>query len=487
MTPLSNLSALRRAFMPVMLSGLFLLYAVAVLTAWAADADLVAVAAIGAGLVAIVGLVAHVNGPAPITRQLSSAAIMSFVGLVVFSAAGTHLQIDMHMLFFAALAVVAGWCCWSSILAATGVVAVHHLALNVLYPAAVFPGGADYTRVVIHAVILLVEAGALMLAASQLAKAMNASEHATSEATRSADQARELALAQQAESELKLHRVSALAGLMTEFEHNVSALVQGLAGAATEMEVTANAMATTADETTQQTVTAADSALQTSANVQTVAAASEEMSASVQEIVQQVGRSAEVAHQGVDRAKQTDLTVQKLAVSAERINSVVSVISTIASQTNLLALNATIEAARAGEAGKGFAVVASEVKHLAGQTAKATSEIGEQVAEIQTVTQQAVSDIRELERVIGEISNTSIGIAAAMEQQGATTQEIARNVAHAAQGTGTVTAAIANVREGAGHTSAAASQVLGAAQELAQHAENLTQEVSRFLAGVKAA
>ena len=487
MTPLNNLSVLRRAFMPVMLGGLCLLYAVAVLTAWAAEVDVVAVAAFGGALVAIVGLVARLNGPAALTRQLSSAAAMSLVGLVVFGAAGTHLQIDMHLLFFAALAVVAGWSCWSSILAATGVVAVHHLALNVLYPAAVFPGGADYTRVVVHAVILLIEAGALMLAAHQLVKAMNASEHAAAEATRSADLARELAAEQAAESELKLHRASALAGLMSEFEHNVSALVQGLAGAATEMEFTANTMAATAAETTQQTVSAADSALQTSANVQTVAAASEEMSASVQEIVQQVGRSAAVARQGVDKAKQTDLTVQKLAISAERISSVVSVISDIASQTNLLALNATIEAARAGEAGRGFAVVAAEVKNLAGQTTKATGEIGEQIAEIQAATQQAVSDIREMERVIGEISNTSVGIAAAMEQQGATTQEIARNVAHAAQGTGAVTSAISNVREGAGQTSAAATQLLGAARELAHHAENLNQEVSRFLAGVKAA
>ncbi len=312
MTPVSNLAALRHAFMPVMLGGLGLLYIVAVLTAWATDANLAAAAAFGGALIVVVGLVARVNGPAAITRQLSSAAAMSLVGLVVFGTAGTHLQIDMHMLFFAALAVVAGWCCWSAILAATGVVAIHHLALNVLYPAAVFPDGADYTRVVIHAVILLVEAGALMLAVNQLAKAMTASEHATAEATRNAELTRKLAEAQAVENELKLRRVSVLAVMMTEFEHNVSALVQGLAGAATEMEATANAMAVTAAETTEQTVAAAGSALQTSVNVQTVAAASEEMSASVQEIVQQVGHSAGVAYQASTRRSKRTLQFRSL-------------------------------------------------------------------------------------------------------------------------------------------------------------------------------
>ena len=293
--------------------------------------------------------------------------------------------------------------------------------------------------------------------------------------------------AREVENAAKMRRAELLDEITQRFEHNVSALTQGLAGAATEIEATARSMTGVADQTTQQTVIVAGAAEETSANVQTVAAATEELSASVQEIVHQVTQSAQIAGRAVENAARTDATVRRLAATAERIAQFVSVISNIASQTNLLALNATIEAARAGEAGRGFAVVASEVKELAGQTAKATGEIGERITEIQSATREAVADIDAISRIIAEMATYASSIAAAMEEQGAATQEIARNVQQAAHGTGQVTTNISGVREGAGQTGAAASQVLSAAQELARHSESLTREVGGFLADVKAA
>jgi methyl-accepting chemotaxis protein len=313
-----------------------------------------------------------------------------------------------------------------------------------------------------------------------MARAVEIFRHNTAERQR-------LALEEEAENEAKMRRALRLDELTRLFEANVSVLTQGLASAATEMEATARTMTSTASQTNQQSVTVAAAAEQTSANVQTVAAATEEMAISIREIAQQVTLSTQISSQAVENASRTNGIVQALAAGAERIGDVVTLINGLASQTNLLALNATIEAARAGEAGRGFAVVASEVKNLASQTAKATEEIGAQITQIQGATQEAVGAIQGIQKIIGELSSISTGIAAAMEEQGATTSEISRSVQEAARGTEQVTDSIDNVKQGAGETGTAAVQVLGAAQELARHAEDLGREVDAFLSGVRAA
>ncbi len=282
-------------------------------------------------------------------------------------------------------------------------------------------------------------------------------------------------------------RRNAVLALAERFESGVGGIVNAVGSASTELRSTAENMARTAEEATQQTATVAEASEEASANAQAVAAAIEELNASISEIAQQVNESAQVAGHAAKQANDTNAEVQGLAMAAQKIGDVVKLISEIAEQTNLLALNATIEAARAGEAGRGFAVVASEVKALASQTSKATDEISAQVGSIQSATRTSVEAIDGITRTIGKVNEIASAIASAVEEQGAATREIAHNVSQAAKGTGEVSANIVGVRDAARETGIAADQVVSSAAELSQNGETLKAQVDAFLREVRAA
>jgi len=300
-------------------------------------------------------------------------------------------------------------------------------------------------------------------------------------------EARALASEQDKDRVAKAERAARMEAKIAEFESTVRSALDNLAQSANSMQSTAQSMSNTADQSNALVNAVASAAEETSVNVQTVSAGTEQLSSSIAEISRQVVTSAEIAKKAVDEAGATDTTVQSLADSASRISVVVDLIQTIASQTNLLALNATIEAARAGEAGRGFAVVASEVKSLASQTARATEEIRTQIASMQEITTSAVGAIQGIGRIIGEINDVTTTIAAAVEQQGAATREIARNIQHAAGGTSEVSSNIVGVSTASAEAGAAASEVLGASDALRREADMLRGEIDAFLNNMRAA
>jgi methyl-accepting chemotaxis protein len=289
------------------------------------------------------------------------------------------------------------------------------------------------------------------------------------------------------EADAKIQRGQRVDKITRDFESMIGEIVEIVSSASTELEVSAATLTSNAERSEQLTTVVAAASEEASTNVQSVASATEQMASSVNEISRQVQDSARIASEAVQQAQKTNDRVGELAKAASRIGDVVELINTIAGQTNLLALNATIEAARAGEAGRGFAVVASEVKALAQQTAKATGEISQQISGIQAATQESVGAIKEIGDTIGRMSEIASTIAAAVEQQGAATQEISRNVQQAAHGTQQVSSNITDVQRGASETGSASSQVLSAAKSLSGESSRLRLEVGKFLSSVRAA
>jgi methyl-accepting chemotaxis protein len=292
---------------------------------------------------------------------------------------------------------------------------------------------------------------------------------------------------QEAEQRQAEQRKADMRELANAFEGAVGEIVEIVSSAATELEASANTLTQAAERSQNLATAVATASEEASTNVQSVSSASEELTSSVNEISRQVQESSRVAKEAVEQAQKTNSRVSELSKAASRIGDVVELINTIAGQTNLLALNATIEAARAGEAGRGFAVVASEVKALAEQTAKATGEISQQISGIQAATQESVGAIKEISDTIGRMSEISSTIAAAVEEQGAATQEISRNIHHAAEGTQQVSSNITNVQHGANETGSASAQVHSAARSLSGESNRLKLEVGKFLDSVRAA
>ena len=485
MTPLENL---RARFGPFVIAFLCFNMVLAPAIAWMAgngNATAVLVAAMVIGAPAAYML--HALKFNDLSRIVSGISAAGLVALCVYALAGHAYQIDMHMYFFATLALMAGWCDPRALIAYAALVAVHHLGLNYLYPAAVFPNGTDLSRVLIHAVILVLQTATLVWLTSQLAHAFASAADAVADADKAAAGSEQARSEQEKLTQANSERQERTDALIDAFRGEVQGLLDQVAEKCGVLGDTARTLSDTADNTGSRVDATGAVTQQMSTNVETIASAAEELSASIAEIGGQVGQATSVVQRVTETTRSANDKISGLATAAQKIGEVVNLIQDIAEQTNLLALNATIEAARAGEMGKGFAVVASEVKSLANQTAKATEEIGAQISAIQSSTGDAVSAIRDIAETMEDVNTYTSAIAQSVDQQGAAANEISSNIQSASGGTREVADNIQGIGEAATDSIRSAALVRETAEDFTGRSTDLQNSIGKFLRDVLAA
>ncbi len=275
--------------------------------------------------------------------------------------------------------------------------------------------------------------------------------------------------------------------LIHRFEQQAVNVFGELSNTSEKMSTTAQILNQSASQTSLQSATLFSTAEVTHNNMHNVAAASEELYSTTDEIKRVIVESVSIAREAMVQAETTTETMHKMSVSANEVKEVLALISAIAEKTNLLALNASIEAMRAGDLGKGFSVVASEVKSLATQTANATRTITDKVYDIQSISSTAVTAINDIQATINKINDIASVISAAVEEQGASTQEIARNCNEVAAGSKVITENINALQGVAGESNAASEGVLSAVSILEEQTNRMKMSIDAFVKGLRAA
>jgi methyl-accepting chemotaxis protein len=275
--------------------------------------------------------------------------------------------------------------------------------------------------------------------------------------------------------------------IITAFDTEFLDTLDGVLDSIRHLKQTAGELASIADTANDEVIAVAATSEESSRNVADVAAATEQLSSAIGAIDRQLVTTQTLVAEMNDNTQATNVTVDKLDLSVRKIDGIVALIRGIAEQTNLLALNATIEAARAGDAGRGFAVVAAEVKTLSHQTAIATQDIAAQIAEIKQATTQAVTNIRSLSAGMLQMDERTVGIAAALEEQGQMTYVISRSIGEVATGTAYLAQTTSTIRDSATRTHEVAGDVLGSTETLANKAEKLETAVHQFMQRVASA
>jgi len=430
--------------------------------------DQIGLAVVGAALISALGAGAYALGRGTLaSRLLLACGLMASVALHIQLGRGT---LEFHFGVFTTLAVLLVYRDWRPIVAAAGLVAVHHIAFDRLQVAGFGTycmTQPDFAKVLLHAGYVVVQTGFEVALASLL-----------SGASVTGDEMSRLVRHVKADGHIALDvsgvaTETALAGALKE-------TLLALNGAMTTVSQSIGNIQTASSEIASGSIDLSQRTEQTASSLQQTASSIEQLSGNVRQsadaaaTANQLASSAVLAAQrGGAVVEQVVANMQDISLASRRITDIIGTIDGIAFQTNILALNAAVEAARAGEQGRGFAVVAAEVRSLAQRSAAAAREIkvliGASVDKVDSGTrlvQEAGSSMGEIVTGIQRVNDIIGEISAATRDQ--------------SQGIGQVNTAVGQLDSMTQQNAALVEQSAAAAESLKDQAARLVQVIATF-------